>query len=131
MAGWVLYDYVDRRGINQFQIWTENLEKNYRGMLHRRLQAVEATEPGLITGLIVGPIRGYPHIYKLQIGGKVKLRPLLCKGPADTLGELTLLMGATERDFRWEPDDAPGTAELRRQEILADPTRRCCHVKVL
>ena len=101
-------------------------------MLNRRLKALEdETEHGLIPGLVEGPIRGFRHIYKLKIGGKVRLRPLLCKGPIDNENELTLLMGATERDYRYDPFNAPSTAENRRQEIMVDIRRRCIHVKIL
>ena len=101
-------------------------------MLNRRLKALEdETERGLMPGLIDGPIKGYPHIYKLKIGGKVRLRPLLCKGPIDPDTELTLLFGATERDWKFDPEDAPVIAETRRLEILSDGRRRCNHVKVL
>lgn len=132
MAGWTLYDYVDDRNVNDFERWTKGLEKKYRAMLNRKLKALEdETEPGLLPGLVDGPIRGYPHIYKLKIGGKVRLRPLLCKGPIDNDTELTLLFGATERDWKFVPENAPALAEDRRQEIIRDSRRRCNHVKVL
>jgi len=100
-------------------------------MLHRKLKALEDTEPDLVPGLLEGPIRGHPHIYKLKIGGKIRLRPLLCKGPIDNNKELTFLMGATERDYKWDPPNALVVAEARRQEIISNPERRCNHVKVL
>ncbi len=132
MAGWILYDYVDRRGINSFEQWSRGLEKSYLAMLNRKLKALEdETERDLLPGLIDGPIRGYPHIYKLRVGGRVRLRPLLCKGPADKNTELTLFMGATERDSKFDPANAPAMAEERRQEIIQDQQRRCNHVKVL
>lgn len=132
MAGWQLYDYVDSDGINEFEAWSNGLERKYRAMLNRKLKALEdETEHGLIPGLVVGPIKGYSHIYKLQIGGRVKLRPLLCKGPIDPNNELTLLIGATERGWKFDPQNAPETAEKRRQEIIRDSQRRCNHVKVL
>ena len=131
MPGYQLYDYVDSRGINDFKDWSKRLESGYRGVLHRRLKALEETEPGLVPGLLEGPIRGYRHIYKLKIGGKVKLRLLVCKGPIDNDNELTLLMGATERDWKFEPRNAPAIAEARRQEIIENPQRRCNHAKVL
>ena len=131
MAGWRLYDYIDERGINQFEQWSRGLESGDRAKLHRKLKALEDTEPGLIPGLLSGPINGYPHIYKLRIGGKVRLRPLLCKGPIEKDSELTLLMGATERDWKWNPHNAREVAVARRQEILNNPERRCIHVKVI
>lgn len=131
MAGWRLYDYVDHRGVNHLAAWSRSLDSKYRAMLHRRLKALEETEPSLVPGLVEGPIRGHPHIYKLKIGGKVRLRVLLCKGPIDNNKELTFLMGATERDYKWDPPNAPTIAEARRQEIISNLGRRCNHVKVL
>ncbi len=132
MAGWILYDYVDQRNVNHIEQWTKGLEKKYRAMLHRKLKALEdETEQGLLPKLFDGPLKGYPHIYKLKIGGKVKLRPLLCKGPIDNDDELTLLIGATERGWQYNPKNAPAIAEERRKEILNDNERRCNHVKVL
>lgn len=129
MAGWLLYDYLDRRGENVFKVWTNNLQSGYRGMLKRRIKALEETERGLIPNLIDGPLRKYQHIYKLRVGGKVRLRPLLCKGPIEKDTELTFLIGATERDFVFDPLHAPQTADDRRQEIIGDPRRRCTHDK--
>jgi len=78
MAGWRLYDYIDLDGVNAFETWSKGLERKYRAMLNRKLKALEdETEHGLIPGLVMGPIRGYPHTYKLQIGGRVRLTPTL------------------------------------------------------
>ena len=132
MPGWLLYDYIDTRGRNDFEAWTRNLESRYRAMLNRKLKALEdEVERGLLPGMIEGPIKHHPHIYKPKLGGKVKLRPLLCKGPLDNNCELTLLIGATERDWQYDPTNAPDTAEARREEIINDYSRRCRHVKVL
>jgi len=131
MRGYRLYDYIDYRGVNQFENWTKGLDKGYRGRLNRKLKALEDNEPDLLPGLISGPITGHAHIYKIKLGGRLALRPLLCKGPINNKSELTLLMGAVEKGFRWEPRNAPETAERLRQEIIDNPQRRCDHVKVL
>lgn len=132
MAGWLLYDYIDARNINDFQKWTQCLESRYRAMLNRKLKALEdETERGLLPGLIDGPLKGHPHIYKLRLGGRVRLRPMLCKGPVNNDTELTLLIGATERDSKFDPINAPVLAVARRDEIINDIKRRCKHVKVL
>jgi hypothetical protein len=74
---------------------------------------------------LVGPIRDrgrrVPHVYKLQVGGKVRLRPLLCKGPlqADNhYAVITFLVGAKERDNRFQPRSAPAKAVERRIELI-------------
>ena len=50
--------------------------------------------------------------------------PLLCRGTKDLDAELTLLVGATERDGRFEPLNAPEKADSRREEIVDDDTFR-------
>ena len=107
------------------------LDKGYLGRLNRKLKALEDNDPGLLPNLISGPIKGHPHIYKIKLGGRLALRPLLCRGPINNNAELTLLIGATEKGFQWEPRNAPETAEVRRQEIMNNSQRRCDHVKVV
>ena len=128
MARWRLYDYVDNRGISDFESWSRTLEKRDRARLSAKLRMLETAGPELPPQLLAGPIKG--HIYKLRINGQVALRPLLCKGPINNDEEFTLLMGAIERDRKLEPRNAPDIAERRRQEILNNPTRRCNHVRV-
>lgn len=78
--------------------------------------------------IVVGPIRykgtSYPGIYKLQIGGKVAMRPLLCRGPQRKQIELTFLIGATERDTWFSPKTAPETAKRHLDDITSDNRRR-------
>jgi hypothetical protein len=130
MGAWRLYDYVDNRGLNDFEAWSRGLEKPDRARLSQKLRMLETVGPELPPQLLAGPIKGQSHIYKLRINGRVALRPLLCKGPISNDEEFTLLKGATEVDRKWEPRNAPFAAETRRQEILRDPTRRCNHVRV-
>lgn len=81
-------------------------------------------DTSLLPGLMAGPIKRFPHLYKLQAGGKVRLRPLLCRGPFDAEVELTLLAPATERDGQFEPLNAPTQADNHRLEIIADARLR-------
>lgn len=75
-------------------------------------------------GLIAGPIKHMPNIYKLQVGGKVRLRPLLCRGPVNKNAELTFLVGATERDGLFHPPGVKALAEERLKKLIADPKLR-------
>jgi len=72
--------------------------------------------------VMAGPIT--KDIYKLRIGGKVRLRPMVCFGPCNPGEELTLLCPATERDGKLDPGDAPETAQIYRKAILSDARRR-------
>jgi hypothetical protein len=128
MTEWKLYDYVDNRGINDFERWSLGLQSSDRARLSQKLGMLQKLGPDLPPQLLAGPIKG--NIYKMRINGRVALRPLLCKGPINNDAEFTLLMGATERDRQWQPRNAPATAVVRRTEIVADSARRCNHVRV-
>jgi hypothetical protein len=129
---WALYDYVDAQGRNDFEAWSANLQKPELAKLNRKLKALEDNGPDLLPQMLAGPLKGYAHIYKLKINGRVALRPLLCKGPIDNEREFTLLKGAFEVGNRWEPPNAPSEAVNRRGYVIADPSnRRTPHVKVL
>lgn len=83
-----------------------------------RLEGVDNAD--MVPKLIAG-VKGYRHIYKLQIGGKVRLRPLLCRGPMPTDDKnqvLTFLIGARERDMKFVPRDAPKKAKQRREDLI-------------
>jgi hypothetical protein len=130
MANWRLFDYLDVGGYNDFENWSEGLQKPDLARLNRKLKMLEDNGPNLGTGLLAGPIKGYAHIYKLKINGRVALRPLLCKGPIDNEREFTLLMGAFEIGSAWQPPNARSEAVTRRDTVIATPKRRCNHVKV-
>lgn len=129
---WKLHNYVDDRGVNDFQSWSQGLQKPDLARLNRKLKMLEDNGPNLGPELLAGPIRGYAHIYKMKINGRVALRPLLCKGPISNETEFTLLIGAFEVGSKWDPSSAPSDAVERRERVRDDPkNRRCDHVKVL
>lgn len=131
MSDWYLYDYVGINGRNDFERWSEGLQKQELARLNRKLKMLEDNGPDLGPKLLAGPLKGFAHIYKLRIHGNVQLRPLLCKGPINSASEFTLLKGASEVGGKWFPVDARSDAVARRQEVIADPkNRRCPHVKV-
>jgi hypothetical protein len=129
---WTLYDFVDAQGNNDFRLWSESLQKPERAKLNRILKALEDNGPSLLPQMLAGPIKGYPHIYKLKLNGKIALRPLLCKGPVNNETEFTLLKGAFEIGGKWQPSTAPSEAMTRRGDVIASPAkRRTPHVKVI
>ena len=81
------------------------------------------------------------YIYKLKVQGNPKLRPMLCFGPMglrDTrTGKeiieraFTLLVGAKEIQWEFEPANADTKAGERRKELLANPARRCKHERII
>lgn len=145
----IIFDYVGARGSaeakkkakkgdkepakGEVRRWRDGLQIDQKGQLDQKLDSLVTAGADLMAELITGPlsIKGkgkFPHIYKLQIGGKIRLRPLLCKGTKNLDTELTLLTGATERDGAFDPLNAPEKATSRRKEILQDDTFRQLYV---
>jgi hypothetical protein len=128
---WALFDYLNGRGENEFKAWTIKQQKGYRAKLNARIDLLEKLGMSLLPHMLEGPLNGFPNTYKLTMKGRVQLRPMLCRGPIDNDNEFTFLIGATERDWEYNPRNAPQRAEDRRFEIIADPrNRRCEHEKV-
>lgn len=125
-----IFDYVDRRGVNQIVTWSRELPKQDLARLNNKLRLLERAEPESLPKLLDGPgIQGEQEIFKLHLGGSGKgraFRPLLCRGPGNKNDELTLLVGTEERDSKL-PRGIARIAEERRQEIIKDPRRRCRH----
>jgi hypothetical protein len=128
MGGWKLYDYVDAGGTNDFAGWCREIQRPDLARLNRKLKMLADNGPDLGPKLLAGPLKGYAHIHKIIVNGRVALRPLLCKGPINNDPEFTLLKGAFERDGEWVPSKAREIAVDRRQEVINDSNaRRCPH----
>lgn len=126
---WKLCDYVDNRGRNDIETWTEGLQKDQRSKLNLRLDMLQKNGSSLSTGVFSDTHER--HIKKIKIGGNVAIRLMLCRGPIDNDNEFTLLLGAVEKDRRLIPPDAEARAESRRQEVINDhKNRRCIHERV-
>lgn len=104
--------------------WYEELDSISKALLDQALDRLGQVDMEALPGLIAGSKRGFPHIRKLQVGGKVRLRPLLCTGPQDKRRELTFLVPAFERNGRFDPPDAVEQAERRRIEVEGAEERR-------
>lgn len=124
---WRLYDYASAVSArNLFKEWSEGLEKNEIAKLNVFLRRLEKEGPDDLLASICPVVRG--QIRKLIVKTKTaQLRPLLCKGPVETDSEITLLIGAYERDWKWVPRDAKDQAEERRKAILERRAGRCSH----
>lgn len=136
----IIYDYLGRRGAavakkirgeakGEIRKWRDGLPIPQRGQLDEKLNTLaDTSDLTLLPGLIAGPIKYCPHIYKLQVGGKVRLRPLLCRGPFNAEEELTLLVPATERDHVLDPPGVLDTAKRRREEVMENEDYRAKYV---
>lgn len=125
----LLYDYVDANGVNEFRDWSKRLQTDQRAKLNQKLDALqrmgEALLPVTLTGTSVG------GLFKLRIQGNVKLRPLLCRGPLPDEAAFTLLAGAKEIGSVLKPDGIEFTADNRKAAVIKDPaTRRTVHERI-
>jgi hypothetical protein len=93
-------------------------------LLDQALDRLEQADFDDLPRMIAGTLPRYPEIRKLQIGGKVRLRPLLCTGPINKREELTFVMPAYERNWQFDPKDAVEQADKRRLALLDGSGRR-------
>jgi len=126
-----LWDFLSARGENVILRWVKDdrLTVSDRAKLNQKLDRLSQVEFSLAidTKLLAGPI--HKDIYKLVIHGDVMLRPMLCRGPVDPLGEYTLLLGAVETGGKL-PKGSKEKAAENREAVLSDPSRRCLHVRI-
>jgi hypothetical protein len=104
----------------------ERVPKTQVAIFQAKIDTFERGGPNLSPGLISdGPVA--KNIYKMKIKGNkghVQLRPMLCYGPFEPEAEITLLVGAIEKDRELIPRTCKADAQENRKILLADPTRR-------
>src|ERR1035441_1540593 len=123
---WLVYFFLTHRGENIIREWLdrERVAKTQIADFQAKIDTFERGGPDLSPGLIVGPVA--KNIYKMKIKGNkghVQLRPMLCYGPFGE-AEITLLVGAIEKDFKLRPDNWKELARENREILMADPRRR-------
>jgi hypothetical protein len=121
-----LFDYKELNR-NVMQHWADDMpmQKRERAKLDMRIDLLERVEDNLPPGLLHNT--KCKHIMHLVVNGKVALRPMLCRGPLDVKNEFTFLLGATERDRKYVPRDAPLLAEQNRSDLVLNASNRCKH----
>jgi hypothetical protein len=127
---WKIYEYVGTNGRSTIADWLVDkaISERDRGQLLAKMDMLAMHGSELPPGLLAGPIKSkrnrrlQSHTYKLIVHGEKMLRPMLCKGPFDMEHEYTMLLGAIEVNFNLDEDVED--AELRRAEILTNPSRR-------
>lgn len=129
---WKLYDYVNERGDNEIADWTRTLQKPQRVKLRSKLDMLAKAGPDLPPGLLLRT--EVPYIRKVKVQGNPKLRPMICEGPVIVVDEetgenergFTILIGAKEISWNFEPRGADVEAGVRRLSVIANPERRRC-----
>src|SRR5437016_1102279 len=74
---WKLFDYIDRRGINDIAAWSRRLQKPERIKLRSKLDMLAKAGGDLPPDLLMKT--EVPYIYKLKVQGNPKLRPMVCR----------------------------------------------------
>lgn len=129
MKLWSFLDFVDDRGENVIQKWLQDLPPSVRKRVRAKMNTyIEHLEVTSRFGMpYVRDLHGECEgLFEIRFGMNVQYRPLACYGP-DTAKEVTLLMGATEREGRFEPPGACSTALRRKALIFADRRYVCPH----
>ena len=136
---WKLYNYVSERGINEIAAWTRELQKPQRAKLRVKLDSLIQFGPDLPPALLMKT--EVEHVLKLKVQGNPKLRPMICRGPRGGLTDLstgkekleqafTILIGAKEISWGFQPRGADKEAGERRLKVIADSQRRCDHERI-
>jgi hypothetical protein len=124
MGKWSIYDYEHPQRGNLMAGWSARLQKKEKAKLDMKVDALAMHGLGLIPGMLAPT--GTSSIFKLRVAGKVALRPMLCEGPSDQ-ETFTFLLGAIEVQWEYDPPNAPQTAAEYRNDLIANPSRRCLH----
>ncbi len=122
-----VFDYTDSNGNSVVHKWADKMpmQPRERGRLDSRVDLLTRPEVDLPPGLLHPT--SCKHIFHLTVNGQVALRPMLCRGPIRHQNEFTFLCGATEKDRKYVPRDAPMRAEENRTTLILHPHRRCKH----
>jgi hypothetical protein len=123
-----VFDYAHPEHGNVMREWSLRLQVKERAKLNNKIDALALHGAELIPGL-VAPTRT-ASIFKLKVQGQVKLRPMLCEGPGEGEPAFTLLLGAFEIQWEYDPANAPDIAAGYRADLLAHPTHRREHERV-
>jgi len=131
----LLWDYLHGLGRNEMQAWAkkEKLGVRERAQLNQKLDML--AQIGFDTAchleFLAGTSGEFNQVYKLVVKSQRMLRPMLCRGPIDPKGEVTLLCGAIEKDFKLVPPAAAEQAERNRRQVIgadaAGITKRIDH----
>lgn len=69
--------------------------------------------------LVAGTSGDFNHIYKLIVHSTRMLRPMLCRGPIDPFGEITLLCGAIEKDWKLHRKSSAAPEKLANERRIS------------
>jgi hypothetical protein len=123
---WPIYSFITHRTENVIREWLkdEKVPRTQVAIFQAKIDAYEQGGPDLNPGLIEGPVS--KNIYKMKIKGHkghMQLRPMVCYGPFEN-GEVTMLLGAIEKDFKLRPGNCKMQAQENREILIQNRMRR-------
>jgi len=126
MKIWYFRDYVNHRGENEIATWVNGLPVKDRAAIRARISFIEVLKelerPAIAA--LKGKCRG---LYEVRISGiRVAYRPICYRGPGTN--EITLLVGAVEKDGKLDPLTACDMAFARIKAIQDGRGRTCEHI---
>jgi hypothetical protein len=120
-----LFDFYT--GGNVIQDWADELplQKKDRGRLDSKIDLLAKHGDDLPPKLLQ-PTRSR-HIMEIAVNNQIAIRVMLCRGPFLMNNEFTFLFGATEKNRKYKPKDAPERADKNRGDLILNPNQRCKH----
>jgi len=109
--------YVTKRGIQAIHEWIDNLPIRAQVAIDERIRFLALG--GIWPCQYARKLRGYYKIWEIRVKSEnIQYRPLGCFGPGKNV--FSILIGATKKNNRFIPPNAPKTAEKRKQLIYQD-----------
>lgn len=126
-AEFTFFDYIDSSGENVIRAWLQQQGAGVRAKFNTWIMHLEATPPGSWTRPFVDTLsRDCRGLIEIRVQrSKIQYRLLGFRGPNKR--EVTLVLGALEKEGKLEPPSACQQALSRKGEVEADPTRRKKH----
>jgi len=115
MNNWTIKSFVTARGIDVIQEWIESLPIKAQVAVDQRITFLALK--GYWYRPYAHKLKGYDGIWEIIIQQEnVQYRPLGCFGPGEKV--FSLLIGAKEKNNKFEPKGAPKIAEKRKKMIF-------------
>lgn len=109
--------YVTKRGIEEIHEWIINLPPRAQVAIDTRIRFLALG--GNWYPPYAAKLRGYTSIWEIKVlSENIQYRPLGCFGPGKNV--FSILIGATKKNNRFIPPNAPKTAEERKRLINQD-----------